>query len=67
MNEKDYYAYKSPNLVKETPTAFKKWVKNNAKKLSEARDNGKLPYFVRDNEKGSRRFARMGGAKSCSI
>lgn len=51
MNEKDYYAYKSPNLVKETPTAFKKWVKNNAKKLSEARDNGKLPYFVRDNEK----------------
>ena len=51
MNEKDYYAYKSPNLVKETPTAFKKWVKNNAKKLSEARNNGKLPYFVRDNEK----------------
>lgn len=50
MNEKDYYAYKSSNLVKETPTAFKKWVKNNAKKLSEARNNGKLPYFVRDNE-----------------
>lgn len=51
MSEKDYYAYKSPNLVKDAPTAFKKWVKNNAKKLSEARDNGKLPYFVRDNEK----------------
>lgn len=51
MSEKDYYAYKSPNLVEDTPTAFKKWVKNNAKKLSEARDNGKLPYFVRDNEK----------------
>lgn len=51
MSEKDYYAYKSPNLVEDTPTAFKKWVKSNAKKLSEARDNGKLPYFVRDNEK----------------
>lgn len=51
MNEKDYYAYKSPNLVKDMPTAFKKWVKRNAKKLNEARDNGKLPYFVRDNEK----------------
>lgn len=51
MNEKDYYAYKSPNLVKETPTAFKKWVKSNDKKLNEARDNNKLPYFVKDNEK----------------
>lgn len=49
MNEKDYYAYKSPNLVKDTPAAFKKWVKRNDKKISEARDNGRLPYFVKDN------------------
>ena len=51
LPEKEYNAYKSPNLVKDVPEAFKKWVKTNAKKLNKARKSNKLSYFVKDNLK----------------
>ena len=51
MPKEEYEAYQSPNLVKNVPSAFSEWCERNKKKLKVARDNDKLPYFVRDNEK----------------
>lgn len=51
LPEKEYRAYKSPNLVPNVPEKFSKWCERNADKLNLARENGKLPYFVRDNQK----------------
>lgn len=51
LPEKEYRAYKSPNLVPNVPEKFSKWCERNADKLDLARENGKLPYFVRDNQK----------------
>lgn len=51
LPEKEYRAYKSPNLVPNVPEKFYKWCERNADKLDLARENGKLPYFVRDNQK----------------
>lgn len=51
LPEKEYRAYKSPNLVTNVPEKFSKWCERNAEKLDLARENGKLPYFVRDNQK----------------
>lgn len=51
LPEKEYRAYKSPNLVPNVPEKFSKWCERNADKLDLARKNGKLPYFVRDNMK----------------
>lgn len=51
LPEKKYRAYKSPNLVPNVPEEFSKWCERNADKLNLARENGKLPYFVRDNQK----------------
>ncbi len=50
LPEKEYRAYKSPNLVPNVPEKFSKWCERNADKLTKARENGKLPYFVRDNQ-----------------
>ena len=47
----EYAKYKSPNRIKEYPDAFKKWCEDNKKKLTKAREEKKLPYFVRNNEK----------------
>lgn len=51
LPEKEYRAYKSPNLVPNAPDKFSKWCERNADKLDLARENGTLPYFVRDNQK----------------
>lgn len=51
LPEKEYRAYQSPNLIKNVPDKFNKWCERNAKKLDLARERGKLPYFVRDNQK----------------
>lgn len=51
LPEKEYKAYKSPNLVQNVPEKFSKWCERNAKKLDFAREKGKLPYFVKDNER----------------
>ena len=51
LPEKEYRAYKSPNLVPNVPEKFSKWCERNADRLDLARENGKLPYFVRDNQK----------------
>ena len=51
LPENEYRAYKSPNLVPNVPEKFSKWCERNADKLTKARENGKLPYFVRDNMK----------------
>lgn len=51
LPEKEYKAYKSPNLVQNVPEKFSKWCERNAKKLALAREKGKLPYFVKDNER----------------
>ena len=51
LPENEYKAYQSPNAVKNVPEKFSKWCKRNADKLELARENGKLPYFVRDNQK----------------
>lgn len=51
LPEKEYKSYKSPNLVQNVPEKFSKWCERNAKKLDLAREKGKLPYFVKDNER----------------
>ena len=51
MPKEEYEAYQSPNLVKNVPSAFSEWCERNKKKLKVARDNDKLPYFVKDNQK----------------
>lgn len=51
LPEKEYRAYKSPDLVPNVPKKFSKWCERNADKLDLARENGKLPYFVKDNQK----------------
>lgn len=51
LPEKEYKAYKSPNLVQNVPEKFSKWCERNANKLDLAREKGKLPYFVKDNER----------------
>lgn len=51
MPKEEYEAYQSPNLVKNVPSAFSEWCERNKKKLNVARDNDKLPYFVKDNQK----------------
>lgn len=56
LPEKDYRAYKSPNLVPNVPEKFSKWCERNADKLNLARENGKLPYFVMDNMKTVGKF-----------
>lgn len=56
MPKEEYEAYQSPNLVKNVPSAFSEWCKRNKKKLKVARDNDKLPYFVRDNIKAVGKF-----------
>jgi hypothetical protein len=50
LPEKEYRAYKSPNLVSNVPEKFSKWCERNADKLNLARENGTLPYFVKDNQ-----------------
>lgn len=51
LPENEYKAYQSPNAVKNVPEKFNKWCERNAKKLDLARKSGKLPYFVKDNQK----------------
>ena len=51
MPKEEYKAYQSPNLVRNVPDKFSKWCERNAKKLDLARKSGKLPYFVKDNQK----------------
>lgn len=51
LPEKEYKAYRSPNLVPNVPEKFSKWCERNAKKLDLAREKGRLPYFVKDNER----------------
>lgn len=51
MSDEDYKKYQSPNLIKSVPNKFEKWCDTNKDKLNAAREKGKLPYFVRDNEK----------------
>ena len=41
----------SVNAVTEMPENFVKWVGENADRISEARQRGTLPYFIKDNEK----------------
>lgn len=51
MPKEEYEAYQSPHLVKNVPSAFSEWCERNKKKLKVSRDNDKLPYFVKDNQK----------------
>lgn len=39
------------NEVKDTPRGYKDWLKNNEERIKRAEERGKLPYFLRDNEK----------------
>lgn len=39
----------SVNEIKELPSNFTQWMEDNKKRIDEARDNGKLPYFLNDN------------------
>ena len=41
----------SVNAVTEMPENFVKWVGSNADRISEARQRGTLPYFIKDNRK----------------
>ena len=39
----------SSKEVKDVPDAFKKWVEDNAMRISRAEKNGTLPFFLKDN------------------
>jgi len=39
----------SVNEVKDVPGNLKKWLKENSDRISEAKERGTLPYFVKDN------------------
>lgn len=41
----------SKNYVKEPHEGFSSWAKDNAERIEAARGRGKLPYFLRDNDK----------------
>lgn len=40
----------SVNEVNDVPKNFKKWIKENSDRISEAKERGTLPYFVKDNQ-----------------
>lgn len=48
INGEDYTP--SGDTVKDYPDNFKDWVKDNADKISAAKQNGKMPYFVQNNQ-----------------
>ncbi len=50
LPKEEYEAYRSPNLITDTPDKFNKWLDRNKENLAKARKRGKLPYFVRDNQ-----------------
>lgn len=51
LPKEEYQKYVSPNAIKGFPSKFNKWLEQNEKKLLKAKENGKMPYFVRDNLK----------------
>lgn len=48
INGEDYTP--SGDTVKDYPDNFKDWVKDNADKISAAKQSGKMPYFVQNNQ-----------------
>ena len=48
VNGEDYTP--SAKAVKDYPDNFKDWVKDNADKISAAKQSGKMPYFVQNNQ-----------------
>lgn len=46
---RDEVSTSSVNEVKDVPENFKKWAKQNKKRIMEADDRGTLPYFLKDN------------------
>lgn len=40
----------SVNEVTDVPEGFTKWIGKNSKRIDDARKNGTLPYFIRDNQ-----------------
>ena len=52
----EYQKYVSPKAIKAFPSKFYKWLEQNEKKLLRAKDNNKMPYFVRDNIKAISNF-----------
>lgn len=41
----------SENEVTDVPDGFKDWVRDNADRIEAAEQRGKLPYFIKDNQK----------------
>jgi hypothetical protein len=41
---------KSENEVKDLPEGFKGWIADNEERITQAKQNGTLPYFLRDNK-----------------
>lgn len=39
----------SVNKVKDVPNAFKQWIGTNSQRIADAKRNGTLPYFLKDN------------------
>ena len=39
----------SVNEVKNVPNAFKQWIGTNSQRIADAKRNGTLPYFLKDN------------------
>jgi hypothetical protein len=43
--------FNSENEVKDVPAGFKKWIDKNKARIAVAQENGKLPYWMKDNAK----------------
>lgn len=56
MSEEQYWGMREGNgrgqddMVKDVPNGFKQWVGENKPKIDAAKENGTLPYWLRDNE-----------------
>lgn len=55
--EEEFWAYDSENPVKsaneitELPSNFREWINDNKERIEAAEKRGKLPYFIRDNNR----------------
>ena len=50
QSEDDFIAGKEPKPIKELPQNFKDWYEFHKDEIQVANENGKLPYFLRDNQ-----------------
>lgn len=49
QSKEDFFNNKTPKKITDLPQNFKDWYNDNYEKILSAQENGKLPYFIKDN------------------